>query len=152
MSKPLKDQLRKRVYVDRQVQGDLVRWTARYWVLSLAVVGMLTVGGWVFLAPGLEELAESPERLRALLTCLVVALLATAVSMPVMLWDLVRFSHRFAGPMVRLRSSMLRAAAGEHVAPIRFRQGDYWQDLADAFNAMQARIEQLEQGRAKDVA
>lgn len=143
---------RKRVYVDRDMQGGLVWMAARYWAISLSVVGMLTVVGWVFVAPGIAELVESPERLRALLSCLVVALVASAALLPIVLLDMVKFSHRFAGPIVRLRESMRRSAAGEHVAPIRFRDGDYWQDLADAFNAMQARIEQLEQVRAKDVA
>ena len=144
--------LRKRVYVDRDIQGGLVWMAARYWAISLAVVGMLTVVGWVFVAPGLAELVESPERLRALLTCLVVALVASGSLLPIVLLDMVKFSHRFAGPMVRLRESMRRSAAGEHVEPIRFRDGDYWHDLAEAFNAMQARIEQLEQVRAKEVA
>jgi hypothetical protein len=143
---------RKRVYIDRDLQGGLVWMAARYWAISLAVVGMLTVVGWVFVAPGIAELVESPERLRALLSCLVVALVASGAMLPIVLLDMVKFSHRFAGPMVRLRDSMRRSAAGEHVEPIRFRDGDYWQDLADAFNAMQARIDRLEQVRAKEVA
>jgi hypothetical protein len=143
---------RKRVYIDRDLQGGLVWMAARYWAISLAVVGMLTVVGWVFVAPGIAELVESPERLRALLSCLVVALVASGAMLPIVLLDMVKFSHRFAGPMVRLRESMRRSAAGEHVEPVRFRDGDYWQDLADAFNAMQARIDRLEQVRAKEVA
>lgn len=143
---------RKRVYVDRDIQGGLVWMAARYWALSLAVVGMMTVVGWVFVAPGIAELVESPEQLRSLLSCLVVGLVASASLAPVVLLDMVKFSHRFAGPMVRLRESMRRAAAGEHVEPIRFRDGDYWHELAENFNAMQARIDRLEQVRPKEVA
>jgi nitrate/nitrite-specific signal transduction histidine kinase len=140
------------VYVDKEIQGGLVWMAARYWAVSLAVIGMLTVIGWVFVAPGVAQLVDSPERLRSLLACLVVALVAAAALLPIVLLDMVKYSHRFVGPMVRLRESMQRAAAGEPVDPIRFRDADYWQELADAFNAMQARIERLEQGRAKDVA
>ncbi|QDV74052.1 HAMP domain-containing protein [Botrimarina mediterranea] len=143
---------RKRVFVDRDIQGGLVWIAARYWALSLTVVGMLTVVGWVFIAPGIAQLVESPEQLRSLISCLIMGLVAAAALLPVVLLDLVKFSHRFAGPMVRLRESMRRAAAGEHVDPIRFRDGDYWQDLAEAFNAMQARIDRSEQVRTKDVA
>jgi hypothetical protein len=136
-----KKHLRKRVFVDRRVQGGIVFRAARYWAFSVAMVGMLTVVGWVFVAPGVASLVESPERLRATVTSLVVAVVVSTLLMPVVLFDLVRFTHRFAGPMVRLRDAMHRAAAGEQVEPLRFRDDDYWQEVAEAFNAMQRRLE-----------
>lgn len=134
MPNTAKKHLRKRFFVDKSIQGGLAMRAARYWALSIAVVGMLTVIGWVFVAPGIA------------------AITAMTTLMPVVIFDLVKFSHRFAGPMVRLRNSMLKVAAGEHVEPIRFRDGDYWKELADAFNAMQERIERAESGRTQDEA
>ena len=139
-----KKHLRKRYFVDRRVQGALAARAMRYWALSVAVVGMLTVVGWVFVAPGIAALVESPDKLRATVACLAVAVATSTLLLPVVLYDLVRFSHRFVGPMVRLRESMRRAAAGESVSPVRFRDDDYWQEFADAFNAMQARLEAAE--------
>lgn len=135
-----KKHLRKRYFVDAKIQGSLVGRAVRYWGLSVSVVGMLTVVGWIFVAPGLAALVESPERLRATVLCLLIAISVSALLLPVVLYDMVRFSHRFAGPMVRLRDCMRRAAAGEEVGPLRFRDDDYWQELADAFNAMQVRM------------
>ncbi|MEQ8848844.1 hypothetical protein [Botrimarina sp.] len=143
-----KRHLRKRLYVDRKVQGALIARAARYWAVSVTVVAMLTVIGWVFLAPGVGALVRSPELLRGVLTCLVISVVVSGLLLPIVLYDLVRFTHRFAGPMVRLRESMRRVAAGETVETLRFRDGDYWQEFADAFNAMQARIENAPIGSA----
>ena len=43
-------------------------------------------------------------------------------------------SNRFTGPMLRLRRSMRALARGEHVEPIEFRGGDFWQEFAAEFN------------------
>lgn len=110
---------------------------------------MLTVVGWIFFAPGLGALVQSPELLRGVLVCLAISVVVSGLLLPVVLYDLVRFTHRFAGPMVRLRECMRRSAAGESVGALRFRDEDYWQEFADAFNAMQARIDNAPHGAAK---
>ena len=46
-----------------------------------------------------------------------------------------------AGPLVRLRRSMRALARGEHVEPIKFREGDFWQEFAEEFNAVAARVQ-----------
>ncbi len=58
------------------------------------------------------------------------------VLIPVAAFDSIRLSHRFAGPMVRIRGAMRRLAAGERVEPVHFRKGDFWMDLADDFNTV----------------
>jgi len=69
------------------------------------------------------------------------ALFSTLGFLPLAVFDMVRLSHRFAGPMVRYRRAMHDLGRGEHVEPLRFRDGDYWQDLATDFNAVLARLE-----------
>ena len=44
-------------------------------------------------------------------------------------------SNRFAGPMVRVRWTLQRIAEGEDVKPLSFREGDFWQEFSDDFNA-----------------
>jgi len=44
-------------------------------------------------------------------------------------------SHRVAGPIYRLRKHLLEAAAGRAPSQVRFRDEDYFQELADAYNA-----------------
>ncbi len=46
----------------------------------------------------------------------------------------VRLSHRIAGPVLRLKHHLERSASGAAPAKLVFRDGDYFQDLADAYN------------------
>jgi hypothetical protein len=49
-------------------------------------------------------------------------------------WMGLRLSHRVAGPLLRLKNEMLRTAQGGEVTPLKFRDGDYFEDLAEAYN------------------
>ena len=68
-------------------------------------------------------------------------LIAGAGRLPMVVADVIRVSNRFAGPLVRLRRSMRALARGEHVEPIHFRKGDFWQEFAEEFNAVAARVQ-----------
>jgi hypothetical protein len=46
----------------------------------------------------------------------------------------LRLSHRVAGPVYRVTQDMLAFAKGEPARKIRFRKGDYFPELADAYN------------------
>jgi hypothetical protein len=72
------------------------------------------------------------------------ALIASLVLLPLVVMDIVRLSNRFVGPLVRLRRGMRALARGEAVQPIQFRQGDFWQDFAEEFNGVVARMQALE--------
>lgn len=135
---------RSSYFVDKTVQGALLIRAARYWVLSLLVVGALTVLGWMFVSPGMPVLVELRHQLPSFLGGLLVALLVSLLVLPVILYDLAKMSNRFAGPMLRLRRGMKQAAAGEHVEPIHFRDRDYWQEFADAFNELNQRLQSQE--------
>ena len=67
--------------------------------------------------------------------------------LPVVMFDMSRLTNRFAGPLFRLRGSMRRLARGERVDPVHFRENDYWQEIAEEFNAIVARIDRLESER-----
>ena len=51
----------------------------------------------------------------------------------------LKISHRVAGPLYRLTQDMLRMAAGGPIKNIHFRKGDYFQEVAEAFNKHQER-------------
>lgn len=140
---------RKKFFVDPKVQGMLLKRATRYWFLSLALVGCITILGWIFVSPGIGVLVSSGSQLSATLSALVVAVFASMLLLPVALFDLVRVSNRFVGPMFRLRGLMEKAASGEPVGPIRFRDGDVWEEFATAFNNMNDRLQMLEAERQK---
>jgi hypothetical protein len=70
--------------------------------------------------------------------------ISLASLVPFFCLDLILWSHRFAGPMVRIRRSVHDLADGKAVPPIRLRANDYWTDLADDLNLVIQRIEKAE--------
>ncbi len=50
------------------------------------------------------------------------------------MWDVVRVTHRVAGPLVRFRECLKALSRGEHVPFVRIRKGDYLVDMERAFN------------------
>jgi hypothetical protein len=68
------------------------------------------------------------------------ALFASGLMLPILILDVIRVSHRFVGPMCRLRNAMRDVADGKSVPSLRFRKGDFWFDLAEDFNRAAARL------------
>ncbi|RIK83542.1 MAG: hypothetical protein DCC67_05825 [Planctomycetota bacterium] len=60
--------------------------------------------------------------------------------LPVFIVDTIKLSHRFAGPIFRLRGVFRSLASGEQFQPLKFRDMDFWQELADDFNRMVERL------------
>lgn len=55
-------------------------------------------------------------------------------------WIGLKLSHRVAGPLYRLRQEMLRTAHGGEIKPLKFRDGDYFNELADSYNEQMKEI------------
>jgi hypothetical protein len=53
---------------------------------------------------------------------------------PIILCDMLKLTHRVAGPLVRFRNELARLARGENVEPVRLRDGDLLDEFLDAFN------------------
>ncbi|SRR5258708_557939 len=64
---------------------------------------------------------------------MVIGFLAIA---PAFLYDLVKFSHRVAGPLFRCRKLMQEMAAGKPVPEFTPRKQDLMKELFEAFNAL----------------
>lgn len=134
----MQKRMRKRIFIDSKVQGALLRRCIIHWVVfGFAALGLLMPLHYMMGGPE-GRLSVDLSSVWNHYKLLVVVLL---VMLPVFLYDLVRLSHRFAGPITRLRNEMHRAALGEKVKPIHFREDDFWQELAEEFNALLDRIE-----------
>jgi hypothetical protein len=133
-----KRRLRKRFFVDYRVQGALVVRVVLYWLTCLLTV-MLLLFGWRMAAGPVRPLNS---QLRELWTLFEPVAVASLLLLPVVIFDLLRVSNRFAGPMFRLRKSLRELAQGKPVAAVQFRQGDFWQEFADDFNTVAAKTEQ----------
>jgi len=140
-------QERKKVYVDRHVQGGVVLRLAGIWLATtvLAIVVSVMLGYFSNPVMGFEYYLRESGR-----TCGPL-LLAFASVLPIAALYLVRFTHRCVGPIVRLRRALRELAAGECTSPLKFRDTDYWHDLAGDFNQLsttlteaRSRIDELE--------
>ena len=132
---------RKRLFVDIQVQGALAVRAVLYWLLCLFAIGGLLLL-WRMVAMPVTPL---DQHLRELWSYFRPTAMVSLLLLPIVVVDLLRLSNRFAGPIFRLRRTMRELAEGKSVEEIRFRKGDFWQDLAGDFNTVAA---QLQKARA----
>ncbi|MFY9255045.1 MAG: hypothetical protein WAO83_16465 [Fuerstiella sp.] len=64
-------------------------------------------------------------------------LIALVCLMPVFVRDTLTLSNRVAGPIHNMRNTIRSLSNGEtDVRPLKFRKGDFWNDLPDSFNKM----------------
>ena len=123
-------QKRHKLLVHDQIQKTLIKRALLY--SSACVLFMV-------LPATLVSAFRNPERLLPLhFVDVLIAywpVLASAVVLgPIAAYDMLRLSNRFVGPVVRITNELKRVAAGENVEPIVFREGDYWHEVAIAFN------------------
>jgi hypothetical protein len=128
--------LRRRFFVDRDVQGRLLGLFIRCWAISLCTAGGLTVLGWIFVTPGITGFVGPNSFMVTILPMVLVGACAALLVLPLLLWDMVRVTHRFAGPLVRFKRHLREAAAGGPLTPLHFRDGDDWPELAEAYNSL----------------
>jgi hypothetical protein len=136
-----KKDLRRRVFVDAKVQGAVALRVVMYWFSCQFMIAVLMFGFKV--TSGGEHLSDDVS-----LFCRC-AFFSTISFLPLAAYDILRLTHRVAGPMLRLRQAMSDLARGEHVKPLGFRDGDFWPDLATNFNSVLQRMEQSRGGDAE---
>lgn len=135
---PTKKYRRGKLFVDPQVQGALILRVILYWVVCLATITLMLLG-WRILYGRPDAVFQT--HLDEMWFQYGPAMIASLVLLPLVTLDIVRLSNRFVGPLVRLRRAMRALARGEHVDPISFRDGDFWLEFAQEFNAVLARVQ-----------
>jgi hypothetical protein len=123
---------RKKTFVDAKVQGALVRRLVFHWLAFIGVASLVAFCLQVLTNPfrPLEEHVQQMWWTHGPF------LLVLFFLLPVFIVDTIKLSHRFAGPIYRLRNTIRKMAAGEPFQPVKFREVDFWQGLADDFNTM----------------
>jgi hypothetical protein len=128
---------RKQLFVDPRAQGALVLRILLYWVVCLVSVTLALLCWRIASEPLLPMSAHFWE----IWTHNGAALIASFLLLPLVIYDILQMSNRFFGPLFRLRRSMRALARGEHVDPISFREGDFWPEFAQEFNALAVRVQ-----------
>lgn len=67
----------------------------------------------------------------------VICALAT---LPIVVLDMMKLTHRIAGPMIRFQDTLRDLTAGKTVKPIKLRKGDLMTEFQDEFNRYLAHL------------
>ena len=144
MGKKQNSHKRLKVFIDRDVQGTIARRFLFHWCALAFCLFVMTAVVHVLSSPLESAETQMNSYMQKHGQVFLVLLMLT----PAFLWDSIKLSHRFAGPILRLRRSMEQAGNGETVRHVKFRDGDFWDDLASNFNKVLDRIEEAEKTSA----
>ena len=136
---------RRQLFVDPKVQGVLILRMLGYWTVTMITVTCMILSWRIVTAPGRSFV----EHLEGLWVHYGAAIIASVLLLPLIVIDCIRVSNRFAGPLYRLRRCMRDLTAGLPVPPVHFRDGDFWSDVADEFNAVSSKLQRLEEELAE---
>lgn len=127
---------RRRTLVDPEVQGGVLRKIAIHWVLFF-ICNALAMMIWIRLFE--QPDANWGQTLGDTLLRFLPFFVITMALIPAFVWDTLKLTNRFAGPILRLRSALADASAGRAVSPLHFRNNDFWQEIAENFNSVMRR-------------
>jgi TusA-related sulfurtransferase len=138
---------RRTILIDREVQLRIAGRVVIYWcaailfvILPLAFYKTFTIADSLFV----NNLAAVANEHAAVFSIMLLLL-------PLAVYDSIKLSHRFTGPIYRLRKELQRIKNGE-VVTIRFRDDDFWTDLPDSINALVSKIDDLETQVAEELS
>lgn len=144
MAKP-KNQ-RKKAVADKRVQYALARRVILHFFVFVCAGAFFGIINQFLANPfgGVKENVETFLRQSGPM------LLALVCLMPIFIRDTLTLSNRVAGPIHNLRNTIREHAEGKsEVRPLKFRDGDFWDDIPEHFNAMTSRLR--EDGRSNAV-
>jgi hypothetical protein len=127
---------RKKTYVDPKVQGALVRRLVMHWFVFLFVTTAVAFCLQVLSNP-LQPLDAHVQQMWWTNGPFLVVMVFL---LPVFVLDSIKLSHRFAGPIYRLRQTIRSIAEGNPPPRLKFRDFDFWQGMAQDFNLMVDRL------------
>jgi len=128
--------IRKKTYVDPQIQGALVKRLVIHWIAFVGVSAavafcfLLLSNPFMPLKAHFQQLWWTHGPMLLVLVCM----------LPVFTYDTIKLSHRFVGPIYRLRKTIREVAQGDPPPRLQFRDFDFWQGLAQDFNLMVDRL------------
>ena len=118
-------ELRKRLLVNRMIQGRLLGRFTCYWLVYHGVLWMTMFLYCYATHRGAVLAGAAPRTFDDLYGQFVnehfsIWICAAAI-LPIVLWDLLQFSHRVAGPLVRFQNALKSLTAGETISEVRLR-------------------------------
>jgi nitrogen fixation/metabolism regulation signal transduction histidine kinase len=131
---------RKKNFIDSHVQGALSRRIIFHWLVFVLVTSAVAF----FLQVLSDPFRSIASHLQDLWWAQGPFLLVMVFLLPVFVMDAIKLSNRFAGPIFSLRRAIRSVAKGEAPRKLKFRQSDFWRDLAEDYNSMLTKLGVLE--------
>jgi hypothetical protein len=131
---------RKKLFVNAGIQGKMALRFGFYWVIYHLC---LWNGAFMyfFMRSRLSQLTGSSEPMLSLselytkfLSEYLPLTMAATLLLPIVVYELIRQTHRIAGPLVRFSNVMKEMMAGKIVQPVKLREGDMLTDFEKLFN------------------
>jgi hypothetical protein len=129
---------RKKLFVDPEVQRLLILRVIAYWLACMATLEILRLT-WV-IASGPEQPTFFAYFVNYDWRDVGGRLLIASVLLVPIVWDMLSFSNRFAGPVFRMRRILRDVAKSGTIEHLRLRNGDYWHGMANDLNAALQRL------------
>lgn len=132
---------RKFLFIDSDVQGALVRRLLVHFALFMLVTFAALLFGQET-RDGLEQ--PISHHLGQMWQQYALLFVALGCILPAMVLDLIQTSHRFVGPIYSLRDAVKKLADGRPTRTLKFRKDDHWREMANDFNRLAERLDQVE--------
>ena len=121
-----KHQTRSRLFVDRPIQVAIIVRAVTYWTVCLTMqILAITL---------LPVLFHPPQNFYVVSEqfwwTLGLGILGSIAALPLIVIDILKLSHRWVGPVYRLRSYLRSLRNGQPVGSLNFRESDFWKELA----------------------
>ena len=131
---------RKRIWIDSRVQGVLIGRAIIYWLAGTLYFGVATAVSvyldhpqWTF-----------QQQFTAWGSIIWPWLPSALLILPLVLYDIIRLSHLFVGPLHRARLQLERMVQSPNCTPYTLRTDDYWHELIKPMNNVQNHILSLQ--------
>jgi hypothetical protein len=125
-----KHQTRSRLFVDSPIQFAIIVRAVTYWTVCLTMQ--------VLAIAFLPVLFHPPQNLHIVAEqfwwTLGLGIVGSIVALPLIVMDILRLSHRWVGPVFRLRSFFRSHRNGKPAGKLKIRASDFWQEFATEVN------------------
>jgi len=131
---------RKQTFIDPEVQTAIIKRIVTYWLAGIMFILMPLTLSNTWMQPDVHIVSHFTSVVMQYWPILLMMFLL----LPLAVYDVNRFSNRFVGPIYRLRKVLENFEETGKLEKFKFREKDYWQDLAGQINSVSQRIEELE--------
>jgi hypothetical protein len=136
---------RNRVWIDNYIQGVLVGRIFIYWLATILYFGV---------GIAVSQYCDHPhwtftEHLQAWISKVSPWVPSILLLLPLVLFDFVRTTHAFAGPVRRVAIQLNNLLHNPNSTPLVLRRDDYWQEVVDPVNQLQNQILSLHMAMQK---